>query len=188
MKNQKNNFYIITGGPGVGKTTLLKQLEKMGYRTVDEDARQIIKEQMQSNGEGLPWRDKELYTHLMINTSVNSFKNISQDQNNLIFFDRGIIDAYCYADMIGLAISNEMKNIVDTHQYNPTVFILPPWPEIYETDAERKQTWEEAFETYSSMKNTYSIYGYQVVDVPLDSVEKRAAFILNHINDLNDIP
>ncbi|MBK1896417.1 AAA family ATPase [Chryseobacterium paridis] len=182
MKYLNNNFYVITGGPGVGKTTLLKQLEKEGYRTIEEDARQIIKDQMHNQGEGLPWKDKELYTHLMINASVNSFKAISNDQKNIVFFDRGIVDAFCYADMIALKISADMKNIVDTYRYNPKVFILPPWAKIYETDNERKQTWEEAVDTYDAMKATYSTYGYKAIEVPLDTVENRVKFILNHID------
>lgn len=181
MKYLNNNFYIITGGPGVGKTTLLKQLEKMGYQTVSEDARKIIQEQVHNNGNGLPWKDKELYIHLMINASVNSFKSISNEQNNIVFFDRGIVDAFCYAKMIDLEISSDMKEIIDTYQYNPRVFLLPPWSDIYETDDERKQTWEEAVATYDAMKDTYAFYGYQTIDVPLETVENRAKFILENI-------
>lgn len=182
MKYQNNNFYVITGGPGVGKTTLLKQLEKLGYPIVQEDARRIIKEQMQSQGDGLPWKNKERYTHLMINASLHSFKTISDTQKGLVFFDRGIIDAFCYADMIGLPISEDMKEVVNTYFYNSKVFILPPWVEIYETDQERKQTWKEALETYNAMKTAYSLYGYQIVEVPIGIPESRAGFILDNID------
>lgn len=181
MKYRNDNFYVITGGPGVGKTTLLKQLEKIGYHTVSEDARKIIKKQVQSQGDGLPWKDKALYTHLMIDASVKSFKSILNDQKNTIFFDRGIIDAFCYARMIEMEVSPDMKDIAETYLYNPKVFILPPWPEIYETDEERKQTWEEAVETHNAMKRTYSDYGYQPIDVPLETVENRAEFIMENI-------
>lgn len=181
MKYQNDNFHVITGGPGVGKTTVLKQLEKMGYLTVPEDARKIIQEQVQNQGNGLPWKDKELYTHLMINASVNSFKAMSDDQKNIVFFDRGIIDAFCYAEMIDLVISPDMKDITETYRYHPKVFILPPWSDIYETDDERKQTWEEAVATYDTMKNTYSIYGYQTIEIPLETVENRVKFILKNI-------
>ena len=44
--------------------------------------------------------------------------------------------------------------------YNPIVFILPPWKEIYQTDNERKQDWQEAEHTYFQMKSTYEKYGY----------------------------
>lgn len=54
MKNQE--LYIITDGPGVGKTVLLNELSRKDYETVQEDARRIIKEQMRINAEGLPWK------------------------------------------------------------------------------------------------------------------------------------
>ena len=34
--------------------------------------------------------------------------------------------------------SPELQHAVQDFRYNPRVFILPPWPEIYETDSERK--------------------------------------------------
>jgi len=50
IKNQK--LYVITGGPGVGKTILLNYLESRGFTTVQEDAREIIKNQMKGDGDG----------------------------------------------------------------------------------------------------------------------------------------
>ena len=51
----KPNFFIITGGPGVGKTTLLEVLAKQGFPYVPEVARKIIREQVSQNGDALPW-------------------------------------------------------------------------------------------------------------------------------------
>ena len=42
----KHNFYIITGGPGGGKTSLLESLASKGYNCIPETARQIIKERL----------------------------------------------------------------------------------------------------------------------------------------------
>jgi predicted ATPase len=39
-------LYIISGGPGVGKTTLINALQKTGFKTVPEGARHIIRKQM----------------------------------------------------------------------------------------------------------------------------------------------
>jgi len=181
MKYSRNNFYIITGGPGVGKTTLLNELENTGYRTVEEDARQIIKEQIKNKGNGLPWGNRELYTDLMISASLQSYEAVSDVRDEIVFFDRGIIDAFCYARMIQLPVTSEMKNITTNYLYNPQVFILPPWPEIYRIDGERKQTWEEAAETYNVMRSTYIDYGYTPIVVPPDTPQARANFILRNI-------
>ena len=69
----KNNFYIITGGPGVGKTTLLEGLQQEGFNSVSEVARPIIKEQMETGGDALPWMDTRKYSDLMLSRSVDDF-------------------------------------------------------------------------------------------------------------------
>jgi len=184
MNSRQETFYIITGGPGVGKTTLLNELEKSGYSIVPEIARQIIKEQMAINGDGLPWKNKELYTDLMLKASVQSY-NLTRTNNSssIYFFDRGILDTLCYAEMIGLGVSDEMNEITNYCKYNKKVFILPPWPEIYQTDNERKQTWQEAEWTFQKMKEIYLKYDYDIIEVPKDTVENRKHFILKKLDD-----
>ena len=182
MNSRQETFYIITGGPGVGKTTLLIELEKSGYNTVPEIARQIIKEQMAINGDGLPWKNKELYTDLMLKASLQSYNLIrANNSSSIYFFDRGILDTLCYAEMIGLGVSDEMIEITDNCKYNKKVFILPPWLEIYQTDNERKQTWQEAEWTFRKMKEIYLKYDYDVIEVPKDSVENRKNYIVKQL-------
>lgn len=36
MQMENLNFYILTGGPGSGKSTVFKLLSDMGYLTVEE--------------------------------------------------------------------------------------------------------------------------------------------------------
>jgi predicted ATPase len=50
---------VISGGPGVGKTTTLLELERRGFRCAAEVARQIIQEQVRDRGDALPWGDRE---------------------------------------------------------------------------------------------------------------------------------
>ena len=46
----KPNFFVFTGGPGVGKTTLLRHLQASGERVVEETARAVIREQVEFYG------------------------------------------------------------------------------------------------------------------------------------------
>ena len=48
------NFYVITGGPGSGKTTVLAELMRLGHRCIPEDARAVIQEQVASGGRRCP--------------------------------------------------------------------------------------------------------------------------------------
>ena len=46
IKMIKYNFYVITGGPGAGKTSVLENLASKGYGYIPETARQIIRERL----------------------------------------------------------------------------------------------------------------------------------------------
>jgi len=183
MKNNNyNNWYIITGGPGVGKTTLLEELKKEGYKVIPEDARAIIQQQLATDGNGLPWKDKHLYADLMLEASLNTYRKVALAKaDEILFFDRGIPDTVCYRNMEGLEITKEIDQLVRNHTYHPKVFILPPWKEIYTTDTERKQTWKEAEATFDKMKETYIRYGYEIIIVPKGSVSERKNYILLQI-------
>ena len=183
-QNRKHNFlYVITGGPGVGKTTLLQELQQRGVHVIPEIARQLIKEQQAINGDALPWKNKRLYRDLMFQRSFESFEKVMEEHQGYapIFFDRGFLDAICYASLTGIPIENDMKILAQTCRYNDHVFILPPWKAIYETDAERKQDWNEAVFTYNKMIQTYRSYQYNLVEVPKAPITERADFILEFL-------
>ncbi|MDH6308694.1 putative ATPase [Dysgonomonas sp. PFB1-18] len=180
MINHKTNFYIITGGPGVGKTTLLDELARRGYHYVPEVARDIIRQQIATGGDALPWADARKYSDMMLSRSVDDFVRLSVS-DELYFFDRGIPDTYGYERLIGLDMSEKLKEAVAIYRYNPVVFILPAWKEIYETDSERKQDFEEAVATYHVMTEIYSELGYTPVEVPTLPVKERADFVLNQL-------
>src|SRR5690606_41580800 len=96
----KNNLFIITGGPGAGKTALLNALSSDGFRIVPEAARAIIREQMETDGDALPWKNKRLYTDKMIAASILDYNRIiASCSDEIYFFDRGIPDAVCDAEM-----------------------------------------------------------------------------------------
>ncbi|WP_228728579.1 AAA family ATPase [Chryseobacterium endalhagicum] len=177
-----DQFYIITGGPGVGKTTLLDEFSRNGFLTVEEEARRIIKEQVSIDGDGLPWRNKELYAQLMFEASVKTYQKIkAETASGIVFFDRGLLDTICYMDMENIPVVQEKERIIREIMYSKNVFILPPWKDIYENDTERKQDWNEAVFTFKKMKETYLKYGYMVIEVPKDTVQKRCTFILDRI-------
>ena len=174
------NLYVISGGPGVGKTSIIAELQKRGYNCIDEVARKIIKEQMESGGDALPWSDTRKYTEQMLIRSIESYL---ENKNNLsfTFFDRGIPDTLAYSNLIRLDILPQLQEAVNKYRYNETIFLLPPWKEIYQTDNERKQSFREAVDTYEIMKETYSKCGYNIINIPTFSIIKRVDFLLQQI-------
>lgn len=176
----KNNFYVLTGGPGSGKTTLIEYLGRMGYNFVPEVGRKIIREQLASGGSALPWSDTAEYSDLMLQYSLRDYISLSA-QTDIFFFDRGIPDILGYTELINLPGRDVYIDSVRNFRYNPTVFILPPWEDIYSKDTERKQDFGLAMLTYHTMKKIYRQYGYQLIEIPCMSVAERSGFIVDMI-------
>lgn len=174
------NLFVISGGPGSGKTTLLHELGRLGFLCAPEVARQIIQEQIRLGGEGLPWRDREAYTRMMLQRSIESYLQRASSQAP-VFFDRGIPDTLCYARLIGFADESSIKDACRCHRYAPTVLLAPPWKEIYETDAERKQDFAEAERTFEQMTEVYKECGYEISELPKEPAKERATFVLQQL-------
>lgn len=173
----KENLFVITGGPGVGKTAIIEELQRRNYATVPEVARQIIQEQVLSKGTAVPWADTRSYTELMLSRSIDAF--LSLDSSTFpTFCDRGIPDTLCYVRIIEHADIATIERACQQFRYNRRVFLLPPWEEIYKTDTERKQTFAEAIQVYEQMRRTYEDCSYEVCEVPIGPVITRTAFIL----------
>lgn len=176
----KENYFILTGGPGSGKTTLINKLQEMGYAIVPEVGREIIKEQIATGGDALPWKDTTKYAQQMLQHAVSDFLKHTSD-DGLYLFDRGIGDSLGYASLIELCKQTDFNTAVKRYRYNEVVFICPPWEEIYQTDNERLQDYELAVRTYHAIEKVYLAHGYKLIEVPKTHVNLRAQFIIEHL-------
>jgi len=177
---------VITGGPGMGKTSIIESLEWSGYACVPESGRDIIQRQLKSKGDKLPWADRMGFAQEMFKRAVADYKQ-TVDQQTYTFFDRGIVDSIGYLSLCNLPISDEIRLAAAHYRYYDKVFITPPWPEIYVNDRERKQSFEEAEITYKTMKKVYTDFGYSLIEVPMLPIQDRAMFILQCLK-INDMP
>jgi len=173
----ENRFFVLTGGPGAGKTTLIEALKARGFATTEEAGRGVIREQMQGGGDGLPWLDRERFAGLMFDWELRSYRQ-AERQDGPVIFDRGLPDTIGYLRLEGLEVPAWMEEEALRLRYNRRVLIAPPWKEIYGRDEERRQDWEVAVRTHAVMVETYTELGYELVELPLASVAQRAAFVL----------
>ena len=173
---EQHHFVILTGCSGGGKSALLSELARRGYSYVLEPGRQIVKEQLAIHGRALPWKDLDHFLELALSRYIFQF-NSQPKTKDMIFFDRGIIDAVQLDGQQGPHFDKAAKKF----KYHPTVFMLPPWKEIYRSDKERKHSFEKAIEEYDQLLIKYKKYGYNIVTVPKESVSKRADMILSSL-------
>ena len=175
------NLFVLSGGPGAGKTTLLHELEARGFPHAPEVARQIIQEQVLAGGTALPWIDREAYTHLMLERSIESYIE-HLPLSGPAFSDRGIPDTLAYARLVGLGELHRMESACRRYRYAPLVILAPPWNEIYVTDGERKQDFAEAVRTYDLLAEVYRECGYKVLELPKGSPGARVEFVLARLH------
>ena len=176
--NDSDRLFVITGGPGSGKTTLIEALVAAGLDTSPEVGRRIIQDQQAVDGQALPWRDRGLFAEMMLAFEMANHAAAAR-QPGPVLFDRGVPDVIGYLDLIGFPVPDHMDRAARRLRYNRRVFIAPPWPEIYRNDGERRQDLDEAARTYEAMVRTYGRYGYALVELPRAPVESRVAFILD---------
>jgi predicted ATPase len=182
-----DQLFIITGGPGSGKTTLIEAFAARGFTTTIEAGRAIIKEQITIGSNALPWTDPLAFAELMLAWDIRSYEMIKEEDCPVIF-DRGIPDVASYLKLMNVPVPDPIQKAATDFRYNRTVFIAPPWPEIFAQDTERKQTFEEAIATYEMLAETYKALDYELVTLPLTTVEERVEFLLQQIIALQSSP
>ena len=137
---------IVTGGPGAGKTTLLLALQARGYTIVGDSARTIIQDRIRRHLSPRP--NAFEFVHETLRMDIENFVHHAATPG-YVFFDRSVLDALCGLDRISPLNESELSAWLSKYQYNPKVFLLPPWKEIYVNDAERDHTFEHAEWVYS---------------------------------------
>ena len=176
-----DRFFVITGGPGSGKSSLIKALEDSGYGSSVEAGRGIIQDQMSIGGRALPWDDRSLFAEMMLSWEMRSYR-IAECSAGPFFFDRGVVDVIGYLQLVELAIPGYVRKAAETFRYRRRVFIAPPWQEIFCQDRERRQDFAEAIRTFDALAAAYDACGYELVELPRISVEARKSFVLRSID------
>jgi predicted ATPase len=174
-------FVVISGCSGGGKSSLLAELGGRGFRTFAEPGRQIVKEQTAIGGDALPYVNDRAFGELCISRTMNRMIEAA-DARDYVFFDRGLIDPIAYCDRAGLDVPAHWKRAAELFRFNTKVFLVPPWPEIFANDTERKHSFDEALAQYKTLPRTYERFGYAPVIVPKASIADRADFILRSLS------
>jgi len=108
LSYEKDNYFVLTGAMGSGKSTILNELRTLGLPCMEEPARQILAEQRAIEGSGVPEHDPKLFIDLLLSRSIYQFKEMEHLQGPVIY-DRGIPDNIAYAKLFDLDRSPSMN-------------------------------------------------------------------------------
>lgn len=178
MKAQR---IVITGGPGSGKTTIIEELERMGYNIMSEISRQVTIEAKKQGIDQLFLTDPLFFSKKLLEGRVQQFKEANNFKNTShLFYDRGIPDVNAYMDYLGTAYDSPFNESAIDFVYDK-VFLLPPWESIYIQDNERYESYDQAKLIYEFLYKKYADLGYDVHNVPEGTSKERAEYILQSL-------
>jgi predicted ATPase len=179
MIESRRNFFVVTGASGSGKSSVIAALRHRGHLCIDEIGRQIVQEQVRQGGAVTPWQNHPAFMERVLTDSIQAFEAVDE-RLMPVFFDRGIPECIGYARLLKLAVREHHRAAAESFRYHPSVFVMPPWAEIYTTDAERRHSFEAGHEAHVEVLKAYRDCGYALIEVPKLPVEERADFILHH--------
>ncbi|MFD1014396.1 AAA family ATPase [Winogradskyella rapida] len=172
---------VIAGGPGTGKTTLINELKQRQFVCYDEISRQVTLQARKEGIEQLFLTEPLLFSEKLLEGRAQQFIDADKETDSLVFLDRGLPDVIAYMDYIGDSYPDHFVATCEAHKYN-AIFVLAPWQDIFTSDSERYESFEEAIEIHNHLLQTYKRFGYQLIDVPFGSVDARVDFILDALN------
>lgn len=151
-------------------------LEQRGYKVVHEVARAYMDNELMK-GKTLPEikADEWAFERHILMEKVRIESTLEKDE--IIFFDRGVPDSIAYYKLNGLDSTEPFQKSGEIRYQN--VFLFERLRFL--TDPVRTEDEKTARRLNRLIEESYQSLGYDIVHVPLLSVEERTEFILKHL-------
>lgn len=168
---------VITGGPSVGKTTIVSGVAERGFPFVQEFATQIIKE-----GVFLPWVDRCSFQDEVLRRQCAAERELD-NVTGPVFLDRGLFDGEAYYIYDKLEIPARFAQL-DASKYT-LAFLVEPLNFFDKTEV-RREDLEFTHKISVILENCYSSRGVEVVRVPAMTPEERVDFVIAQVRQRMD--
>ena len=176
MSVRHTNWYVITGAPCSGKTSVIHALERQGYQVVHEVARAYIDDEL-SKGKSLEQIKSDAYrfeNHIfMAKLKIEA----ALPTKETIFLDRAVPDSIAYFQLEGLDPGQPLEKSKAVRYKKIFLFGRLDFLE----DSVRSEDNQLANRLDNLLEAAYRKLQYEVVRVPAISIEDRAAFILERL-------
>lgn len=183
---------VITGGPGTGKTALVRKLESQGNFCFHEIIRKMTMEATKGKDTDAHIinplafvSDPLSFNKKILNGRIRQYYDAENIQAPFVFYDRGIPDVIGYMDFFGQKYDAFFTSPCLNLRYD-TVIVLPPWRDIYTRDDERLESFEEASEIHDCLEGSYRKYGYETHSLRTGTVADRTNYLLEMIRGIHD--
>ena len=171
------NWYVITGGPGSGKTTTISMLRQKGYKTTIEHARHYIDTQMQTGRTVEEVRRNQLEFQKGV-LEMQLQEEAALSPTDTVFLDRALPDALAYYRFCNLPIDQHLIDAIQKINYRK-IFILDCLPLV--NDYARREDSHEQNRIHQLLIEVYYSLNVPVVHVPVLRPAERVDFILKNL-------
>jgi predicted ATPase len=179
------NRYILTGAPGSGKTSVIKEMEQHGRIVVHEAATDIIAG-AQAKGIEKPWEEASFVGDITIMQKERQV----QTRGDLQFFDRSPFCTYALGSYLAQlqnakfqppkVLSEEIDRCLAMRIYQPKIFFFENLGFIEHTAA-RKISFADSLVFEQTHMRIYRKFGFEMILVPPVPVAQRHKYILESI-------
>ena len=173
---RQTNWFVITGAPCSGKTSVISEIESRGIRVINEVARSYIDQQLsqglrlaQIKADILKFERHILHEKIRIEASL--------PKTEIIFFDRGVPDSIAYFELEGLDAQEPLKYSLKTRYQR--IFFFEPLDFL--VDDVRSENEKIAVKLNKLLRKAYLQSGYDIDFIPVMPVQNRADKVLEII-------
>lgn len=174
------NWYVVSGAPSSGKTTVINELKNRGYNILPETATYIIEQELHlgKNLEEIRKGDTKALQRKIIDLQVAWEKNINP--KTLTFLDRGIPDIFAFYKFYNLSLDEYLLEVYRQSDYRK-IFLFDVLP--LKSNHVRIEKKKDLSILDILHEEAYQELGLSYQRVPIMKIEDRADFIINNLQE-----